>query len=843
MDRIFIALRPFIRFIVKQAGWVLLLAVVFSVVGVNLLLKLSVDTDLSKLIPPEYNSVQALEKLRATVGGEETVDVAIVSPSFAANKAFAEALIPEALSLQGEDNQEAYFSRVDYKRDTEFMKNNALYFATSEELDELETYLQDQIEEARLEANPFFFDLEDEDEELEPDTTAESLQQVYNDIVGKEYPVSEDSTALVVRLYPTGSQTDVGLIENIYEDLEGLITSMDPSSYHTEMEVVTAGRPLRRLTEVTTISDDVLGSFLAGVLTVLFVVVSYFFYKGYRARSGRTFSMSVVLGQLVRLPVLALLIGVPLLMSLSWTFGVAYLRFETLNLMTSTLGLVLFGLGIDFGIHFFARYTEERATGKSVIDAVETTFTSTGQAIAIGAFTTSAALYVLVVADFRGFSEFGFIAGTGILFALVAMLVVIPALITVFEKLKLLDLSSTSSVPAQSSRNGKFPGSGGFVIGSVLAVVAAIVLLPRVEFEYDFGSLEPVYESYNQRRDYVRRVFDNRGQRNPAYIVVDNPDEVEPILEVLRASIEQDTLTPTVRSIESMQDRFPTRQADQTAKLARLQEIREMLDDPFLSEDDSEDMNRLRRASQTSTPINIDDVPDYLKTQFTSKSGEIGNFIIIYPLEGLSDGRKSIAFSEDVGRVETTSGAVYHAGSSSLVAADMLKLMQREAPWMVLATFLIVFVLMFVNFRSVQWALLATIPLVVGVLWMLLLMELLGIKLNFYNLIVLPAVLGIGNDAGVHIVHRFREEGLGSIMSVLRSTGEHVTMGSLTTMIGFAGLLLSFHPGLNSIGQLAVAGIGATLVSALFFLPALLERIQGALIKEEEGQISVDDKS
>ena len=309
MDRIFQALRPFIRFVVKQAGWVLLLALMFSAVGVNFLKNLSVDTDLSNLIPPEYNSVQALEKLRATVGGEETVDVAIVSPFFQANKAFAEALIPQALRLSGE--QEAYFSHVDYKRDTEFMKNNALYFATSEELDELETYLEDQIEEARLEANPFFFDLEDE--EPEPDTTAESLQQVYNDIVGKEYPVSEDSTALVLRLYPTGSQTDVGLIEEIYEELDSLIVSMDPSTYHAEMEVVTAGRPLRRLTEVKTISDDVLGSFLAGVLTVLFVVVSYFLYKGYRARSGKTFSATILLGQIARIPVLALLIGVPLL--------------------------------------------------------------------------------------------------------------------------------------------------------------------------------------------------------------------------------------------------------------------------------------------------------------------------------------------------------------------------------------------------------------------------------------------------------------------------------------------------------------------------------------------------
>ena len=767
MNRIFESLKPFIRFVVRQAIWVVLVTLALSAVGVHYLTKLSVDTDFSKLIPPDYPSVQALEKLRATVGGEETVDLAIASPSFDANKKFAETLIPQVLALTGSGVNEPYFSKVDYRRDTEFMKDNALYFATTAELDQLEAYLDDKIEEARLEANPFFFDLEEEDEE--PDTTAESLQQVYNDIVGKDYPVSEDSTTLVLRLYPTGSQTDLGLIEGIYADLDQLIISVNPAEFHPEMEVVTAGRPLRRLTEIKTISEDVLGSFLAGVLTVLFVVVTYFLYKGYRARSGGHFSRSLFLGQLLRAPLLAVLIGVPLLMSLSWTFGIAYLRFETLNLMTSTLGLVLFGLGIDFGIHFFARYTEERGHGHSVIDAAEITFTSTGQAIAIGALTTAAALFVLVIADFRGFSEFGFIAGTGILFALVSMLVVMPALIALFEKAGLLQLTAQSAPKPAQKRWGPFPKAPMVILGSATAVVLALVFLPRVEFEYDFGSLEPVYESYNQRRDYIRRVFDNRNQRNPAYVVVDHPDEVEPILTSLRAQMEGDTLTPTIRSIESMQDRFPTKPDAQEAKLGRIAHIRQLLEDPFLSEDQSEDLNRLRRAAQTEDPIDVGDVPEYLKTQFTSKSGEIGNFVIVYPSVGLSDGRQSIAFSEDVGRIETESGQVYHAGSSSLVAADMLKLMQRDAPRMIVATFVIVFLLMMLNFGNFKWALLATTPLVVGMLWMMLLMEVFGIKLNFYNLIVLPAVLGIGNDAGVHIVHRFREEGVGSIMSVLRS--------------------------------------------------------------------------
>ena len=828
MHRIFDLLRPLIRWVVHHSVIVLLVAFGLSVGGTLLATRLTIDTDLANLIPPEYDSVQALEKLRDEVGAESEVAIAIESPSFDSNVAFAEALIPAALELTGERYSEPYFRSVEFRKDVVFLENNALYFGTPAELDMLQDYLDAKIEEAALDANPFFFNLDDEDDDTaaQTDSLGEELQAIYRDIVSKEYPVSDDSTTLVLRFYPSGSQTDFQFVEKAYADLEALAQSIDPVSYHPDMKITTAGRLLRQLIEVNTLRKDVLNSFGSGVLAVLLMVVSYFFYKSYRTQVASGFDTKVFWRLIPSIPVLAVVIGIPLLMSISWTFGVAYLAYGKLNLMTSTLGLVLFGLGIDYGIHFFARYTEERAKGSSVVEASETTFSSTGQAITVGALTTAIALYVLVVADFRGFSQFGFIAGTGVLFALGAMLLVLPALIALFERTGLLNLTSKKGIDTGPVTDGRFPASRPILIGSILAVIAAIVLLPRVEFEYRMGTLEPTYDEYNVRRDIVRRVYDDRRRRNPAYIVLDDPDEVPEVIDALNRIMESDTLSPTIERFESLQDRFPLTSEARKDRLWRLEDIREQFSDPFIDADTTEDMARLRRAASTREPIAFDDIPEFLRKQFTSKSGELGNFVIIYPSVGLSDGRQSIAFSEDVGSIVTESGDTYHAGSSSLIAADMLKLMQREAPWMVLATFVIVSLLMYLNFGSFRWMFLATLPLIVGVLWMLLLQELFNLHLNFYNLIVLPAVLGIGNDAGVHLVHRYREEGKGSILRNVRTTGEHVTMGSLTTMVGFAGLLLSFHPGLNSIGQLAVLGIGSTLVAALFFLPAMIQWLE-----------------
>ncbi len=836
MDRLFQALRPLIRGVVRRPVLVLAAALLLTVVSVFFARHIRIDTNFAELLPEGRASVQALERLQETVGGESDVAVAIESPSLEANKRFAEALIPRALRLEQAGSGAPYFTRVAYHREeAAFLKDNALYFATAAELDTLEAYLERQIEQAALEANPFYFDVT-EDDGAETDTTAQELQQVYQQLTVDEYMLSPDSTVLVVRFYPSGAQTDIGFIEEAYDALDALVADLEPDTFHPQMKITLAGRLFRQLVEIRAITRDVVGSLGAGIATVLLFVTLYFLYKAYRVRAGGRFDRRVLLAELARAPVLALVIGGPLLMSLAWTTGFAYLAFDTLNLFTATLGLVLFGLGIEFGIHYYARYAEERGAGRSVAEAAEVSFLSTGQAVTVGALATAAAFYVLMVAQFKGFSQFGAIAGTGILFALAAMIVVLPAFLIAFERLGLLNLTTgglaAEGAPAEGApgvRGRRFPAARGVAAGSLIAVAAALVLVfaGAVSFEYDFGTLEPEYEVWDARNDVVQRATEPGPGRNPAYVVLDDPSEAPAVVEAVRRQMARDTLSPTIQSVESLQMRFPLDEAARQAKLSRIAEIRALLtENRYLSRDTSAATERLRPAAQTEEAVTLAQVPDFLKKRFMTKSGEVGGFVMIYPSVGLSHGKQSIAFAEDVGTIVTAEGETYHAGSTSLVAADMLQLMLGEAPYMVLLTFAIVAALMYVNFRALRWTLLALVPLVVGILWMLLIMAVAGIQLNFYNIIVLPTMLGLGNEAGVHIVHRYREEGAGSLIRVLRSTGEHVTVGALTNMIGFGGLLLSFHPGLHSIGLLAVVGIGATLLAALLFLPALLQWLE-----------------
>ena len=804
---------------------VVALGLVLSALGAWQASSLKIDTNIVTLLPPEYESVQAINRLQETVGSESTVDIAVQSPSFAANRAYAQALVPALMGLEQPDDGGPFFARADFRRDVRFISENALYFATFEELDRLEGFLRGQAQQVRSATDPLRVDLFGgvaDSAQAARQREGDRLRADLAQLALNEYTISPDSTTLVVRLVPTGSKTDIGFIERLYAATDAEIARLQPERFHPAMVVTSAGAPLKQVIEVRSITTDVRNSFGSGVLAVVLAVVLYFLYKSIQARTGGRLVWRVVLSELLRTPVTAILLTLPLLMSLSWAGGVAALTFGTLNLMTSTLGLVLFGLGIDYGIHFYARYAEERGSGRGVAEAVEETFVSTGQGIAVSALTTAAALFVLQLADFRGFSEFGLIGGMGILFALLSMLTVLPALLSIAERTGALDLRTRGEASAYDP-DTRFPFSRTIVAACVVLTVVCVVAIPKVEFEYEFSNLEPTYEEYYSRAAALEPALGQGQRRNPAYILLDSSDDVRTVTEALKDLAARDSL---ILAVESLQERFPTDPATEQAKLDRLAEIRAVLDDPFLLADTTGQVARLRQAASATEPIPLDSVPAFITRPFTTRSGELGNFVVVFPRGSLSDGRRSIRFAELIGQVSTPGGGEFYAASTQLVAADMLRLMQQESMQMVGVTFALVFVLVFVSFRSPRWTLLAVTPLLVGLSWMLGLMELFAIKLTFYNLVVLPTVLGIGNDGGVHLAHRYREEGKGSVRRVLRSTGEHVTMGALTNLIGFGGLLLSSHPGLRSIGVLAVVGIGGTLAATLVFYPALLQVVE-----------------
>ena len=130
------------------------------------------------------------------------------------------------------------------------------------------------------------------------------------------------------------------------------------------------------------------------------------------------------------------LLGVATLVgALLCIFGLTQLVIGHLTLVSSAFTASLVGLGIAFGIHVVAAYEEQCRSGVSGDEAIRRALRAVGPGVITGATTSAAAFYTMLLTEFTAFRELGFIAGTGLVLCMLAMLVILPALIALKNRL------------------------------------------------------------------------------------------------------------------------------------------------------------------------------------------------------------------------------------------------------------------------------------------------------------------------------------------------------------------------------------------------------------------------
>ncbi len=156
------------------------------------------------------------------------------------------------------------------------------------------------------------------------------------------------------------------------------------------------------------------------------------------------------------------------------------------------------------------------------------------------------------------------------------------------------------------------------------------------------------------------------------------------------------------------------------------------------------------------------------------------------------------------------------------ISADMSHAIVQDGPRATLFAFLAVVALVIILFRNFKTIALCLTALLLGVIWMAGGMLGFQIKINFLNFVALPITFGIGVDYGVNIFHRYKEEGRGSILNVVRNTGGAVLLASCTTVIGYSSLLIAGNQAFVSFGKLAVLGELTCVTAAVIALPSVL---------------------
>jgi len=557
--------------------------------------------------------------------------------------------------------------------------------------------------------------------------------------------------------------------------------------------------------------------------------------------------------------------AITLAVGLVWAAAFSAATVKELNPLSITFGVLVLGLGIDFMIHLGMHFVDEIAEGHSVEDGLTRATRETGAALVLCAVTTSVGFLAFFPTDYRGISDLGLAAAGGLVAMLLHTLTLFPALVQL-----LLVPSAREALaargPAAGIRipNARYPAA--VCVGAVALALGAVALLPRVDLDTNVISFRnPDTESVRTFNDLLES-----DTTTPWYL-----DALTPSLEGAVDLAEQIRELPQVDQVVTLADFVPDEQADKIDLLAdvgmflalpdevvrnevppeqQLAALRGLRD--FLATEPvdaasplGESIAGLRRALDALVEdggdpsgagelatILLDPLPEQFArlranlevgviTRASLPSGLQSRMLAadgharmqVYPREDLADHEAMVDFVEAVrpiwGRI--TGLPVNLVESARATWASL-----REAMlWAGAAITLLLLVL----WRRIGDTLITLAPLLLAVLLAQVSTVLFPVAFNFVNVIVLPLLLGIGVDSGIHLVHRFRELGGDTTKLLDSTTARAVTFSAITTVASFGTLWISGHRGVSSLGILLVIGMVYTLAANLVLLPALLE--------------------
>jgi len=96
-----------------------------------------------------------------------------------------------------------------------------------------------------------------------------------------------------------------------------------------------------------------------------------------------------------------------LLTGMLWACGAIALTVGYVSILSIAFGSILFGLGIDYGIYYVARYLQLRRETDSTTEAIAATAASTGPGVLTGAVTAALAFFAAGFTEFPGVSQLG----------------------------------------------------------------------------------------------------------------------------------------------------------------------------------------------------------------------------------------------------------------------------------------------------------------------------------------------------------------------------------------------------------------------------------------------------
>jgi hopanoid biosynthesis associated RND transporter like protein HpnN len=670
------------------------------------------------------------------------------------------------------------------------------------------------------------------------------------------YFLSDDKTLLFVLVETPESEKGSFMSDRrAIEIIRRVIADLKPA-FPTVQAGVTGGPTLSNDEMTAAFHDSSVATVLAFGLTLLVMLLAFW-------RVGKPLLMLAVLA-----------------VTLAWSMGIITLTVGHLTIFSVMFISIVIGIGIDYGIYFLFRYEEEIFLGRNLKEAIELTAARAGPGMLIGALTAGGTFYVLMLTDFRGIQELGFIAGTAILMAWLGMMTLFPALLVVVDR-RHTDRPRNQAprahalerinVPVLDRLTG-YPKAVLTIAG--VATAASLWALPYVGFDYNLLHLQP---KGTESVVWEKRILANTGRsgfnglasatsleelrrKQEAFENLPSVSEVDSVLRVIpdnqkekiaivrtfapivapvrvgRSSpVDLDRLTRALGELKRRLDIFAAEAGDKLpndlkqlrtrtmALLTALESTSREVSEPALTHLQSQlygdfitNFFDLQR-NLNPRQIGLADVPDELRRKFIGKRGDF--LLQIHPKVDIWEREGARQFVRELRSVDPD------VTGAPIITYEAIGYMERAYFQGTAYAFILVGLLSVLMIRRGKETLLALLPLVLALLWTIGLMRMFHLQFTMANVWGLPLIVGASAEFGLNVIVRYLEGRDHGGPLIARSTIMAVALNGVTTMVGFGSLMIARHQGIFGLGLLLTIGAFCALLASLVVLPVILRLI------------------
>lgn len=754
------------RWLMHNRGATLAVVGLVTLISAFFMTKLHINSDILALMPKDDPSTQALSKLDQEEGGINVLTLAFAGDDLPVRDAFMDELATRLQALPEVDY-------ILYKLDPQTALRIGVLQVPMEDLTLLRDRLKTALSMGSMAANPFIagrlFDFGPLTDKLAA--------------AGEGLKLSNDHLArMIVR--PKGSAHDIPFARQLMASVDNVLRDLNPEG--KGLTTLWKGGAYRHNVE----DYEGIVKDLTWTTSTSFVLVM------------------IIIGVAFRAPRALGLIFIPLILSNIWTAGLAGATVGSLNTFTSFVNAILIGLGVEFGVHLYARFREQRDSGLELEAAVIASWDLVGGACTSAALTSAAGFMSLLAAHFEGFRQLGWLLSAGLVLTLIAELLLMPILLTIMEP---------KALPAHAAKHAarkrrRLPmlyrlAPIALIVVACMTVVSGL-LVRKVGFEYDLSELRRAGLAYEDLNEQERALA--RDSYSPVMLQYD--DDASMNADYARFSKKvADKQWPEIARVLSIQSVLPLDQAERISVLSEIVAVGEDPRSAYFPAKVRENLTRLKDAQLRV--MQPSDLPLPLQHVLGAKDGK--RRIMLVPAGNMWDMRLAAKMADSVIREVPNRVA---AGEYMTLGA-LYQIMQRDAPVIGVIAALLVAFFTWTDLRTFTSTSAAILVQIAGLCWWGALLVLADIRLSIVNFVGIPIVMGIGIDVMIHMIHRMKQEGPGRIMKVLTTTGWASALGTSTTVVAFAALSLGTSQGIRSLGLLVLLGESAVTIAGFALIP------------------------